>query len=90
MSLLKRDKNNKHTHNPIRHLLHMIICCGLPMLIILALPFIARLSPALAGVLGVISPFICPLMMGGMMLMMLRSKKSDCCKEEAKENYLPK
>jgi uncharacterized membrane protein len=59
----------------------MILCCGLPILIILALPFVAKLSPGLAGLLGVIAPFICPVMMALMMVMMFggRKKSQDCC-----------
>jgi hypothetical protein len=57
----------------------MILCCGLPIIIILSLPFIAGFSPAAAGVLGVITPFICPVMMGGMLLMMFRGNRHNCC-----------
>lgn len=80
MSILKNKKNHCSTeHSPIKHMLHMVVCCGLPIIIILALPFIARLSPAAAGVLGVITPFICPVLMGGMMFMMFRNNKHSCC-----------
>lgn len=63
-------------------MLHMILFCGLPIIIIFSLPFIASFSPAIAGILGVIAPFICPVMMGGMMLMMLRGRKHSCCDEK--------
>lgn len=47
------------------------------------LPFVAGFSPAVATVLGFIAPFICPLMMGGMVFMMFKSqKKSNCCDKE--------
>ncbi|WP_066714201.1 hypothetical protein [Clostridium sp. Marseille-P299] len=51
-------------HSPLKH---MLICCGLPILIILSLPFIGKCSPVIATLLGTIAPFICPIMMGGMM-----------------------
>lgn len=66
-----------------KHALHMLICCGLPLLIIGLLPIIAGYSPGVSLILGFIAPFICPLMMGGMMFMMFKGKrnkgKSSCC-----------
>ncbi len=87
-----KEKNNAHEHSPMKHMLHMVLCCGLPIVIISLLPFIAGFSPALAGILGVISPFICPIMMGVMMFMMFGKKKSSCCDEtktEINSNELP-
>lgn len=89
MSCHGNNKENKGTHNhsPIKHLLHMILCCGLPILIFAALPFISRVSPGASRILAVIAPFICPIMMIGMIPMMLgggSNKKSSCC--ESKEN----
>lgn len=90
MSCHGNNKENKGTrnHSPIKHLLHMILCCGLPILIFLSLPFISRVSPSASRILAVIAPFICPLMMIGMIPMMLgggrNNKKPSCC--ENKEN----
>lgn len=67
------EKNQKHS--PMKHMLHMIVCCGLPIIIILSLPFIGRFSPGIATILGFIAPFICPIMMGGMMFMMFGGNK---------------
>lgn len=83
MNCHDNNKENKKMkgHSPIKHMLHMVLCCGLPVLIIFALPFIARISPGAAGILGVIAPFLCPVMMIGMLLMMYggRKKSRDCC-----------
>ncbi len=78
-----QNKNNHSMkgHSPMKHMLHMILCCGLPIVIIAILPFVAGFSPAIAGVLGIIAPFICPVMMGGMMIMMFRNSKQSCCDE---------
>ncbi len=83
MNILKSKKEigNKN-HGAIKHMLHMVLCCGLPILIIFSLPFIAGISPVTAGVLGVIAPFICPVMMGGMFILMLRGNKHNCCDEK--------
>jgi hypothetical protein len=78
------NNNKEHCgkgHGGVKHMLHMVLCCGLPAIIILSLPFIARFSPVAAGILGVIAPFICPVMMGGMIIMMLRGNKRSCCEE---------
>lgn len=86
MNILKNKKNNTvKEHSPMKHMLHMILCCGLPIVIITMLPFIASVSPAMAGLLGVIAPFICPIMMGGMMIMMFRGNKHSCCEEKKVE-----
>lgn len=79
-------KNTAHKHSPLKHAFHMILCCGLPILIMMALPFVASISPGFARLLGVIAPFICPIMMGGMLLMMFRSsKKGSCCDNSKNE-----
>lgn len=87
MSCHGNNKENKGTHNhsPIKHMLHMILCCGLPILIFAALPFISRVSPGASRILAFIAPFICPIMMIGMIPMMLgggNNKKSSCCENK--------
>jgi hypothetical protein len=84
-NLDEKKDHMKKDHIGIKHLLHMVLCCGLPFLIVLSLPFVASISPALSGLLGALAPFMCPLMMGGMLLMMFRKKKPDCCEESSKE-----
>lgn len=82
MNIFKdRKEHSSEEHGPMKHMLHMILCCGLPVIIILSLPFIARISPPVAGILGVIAPFICPVMMGTMIFMMFRRGKHSCCEE---------
>ncbi|GAA0730140.1 hypothetical protein GCM10008905_31060 [Clostridium malenominatum] len=74
-------------HSPLKHMLHMVLCCGLPIVILLSLPLIAKFSPSAAGVLRVIAPFICPLMMIFMLPMMLGgNKKGSCCDNSNQEN----
>ncbi len=89
MNNFRSKIKGKKEHSPIRHMLHMVLCCGLPIVILSFLPVIARVSPALAGLLGMIAPFICPIMMGLMMFMMFRGgEKHSCCDKpeiEAKE-----
>ena len=85
-----KDKHEAHNHSPLKHLLHMALCCGLPIIIIGALPFITRLSPAAAGVLGKIAPFLCPLMMLAMLPMMFGgNKKGSCCDNTKQDNNKP-
>jgi hypothetical protein len=59
------------------HMLMMILCCGLPLLLLLLIPTIGRFIPGSAGFLGSIVPFLCPLMMIAMIPMMIKSFKSN-------------
>ncbi len=68
MNLFK-NKNGSHKG----HMLHMILCCGLPLLILLVLPLFGY-----KGILQTIAPFICPVMMLVMMPMMMRNHGSGC------------
>ena len=82
-----KEKKSNHNHSPIKHILHMVLCCGLPIVILGLLPFISKLSPGVAGVLGLIAPFICPIMMGIVMFTMFGGKKkSNCCDNRNEKN----
>lgn len=80
------ENKGNNNHSPIKHMLHMILCCGLPILIFAALPFISKVNPGTSRILAVIAPFICPIMMIGMIPMMLgggrSNKKSSCCENK--------
>lgn len=80
-----KENQGTHKHSPLKHILHMILCCGLPILIFISLPFISRVNPNVSRILAFVAPFICPLMMIGMIPMMLSGgkNKSYC---ETKEN----
>jgi len=78
------DQNHENSNNnggkPRKHMphwLHMILCCGIPVVLLLLLPYIGRLIPGSGGFLASVIPFICPLMMGFMLLNMFRSKKNN-------------
>lgn len=66
-------RDNKHK----KHLLMMVLCCGIPLLILLLLPYIGKMFPGVSLALGSIVPFLCPVMMIGMMLMMFRNGKKE-------------
>jgi len=81
-----KDNEENQKHSPIKHMLHMILCCGLPIVIIGFLPLITRFSPSAAVVVARIAPFICPIMMIAMMFMMFGGKKkSKCCDDTKSE-----
>lgn len=74
-------------HNPIKHMLMMVLCCGLPILLIGVLPFL-KIGGGSKALIASIAPFICPLMMVFMIPMMFKGmKKEDCCgkKEQSEE-----
>jgi hypothetical protein len=82
----KNGENKKH--NPIKHMLMMVLCCGLPFILLAILPFI-NIGGGFKTVIGGIAPFICPIMMVLMMGMMFKgSKHGDCCsgKKEVNDN----
>ena len=82
-----KEKQGTHKHSPLKHMLHMALCCGLPLVIIGFLPLIARYSPGLGGILGKIAPFLCPILMMLMLPMMLReNKKGNCCDDTNKKH----
>jgi len=69
-------------------MLMMVLCCGLPFIVVSILPFI-NLQGGLKTVIAGITPFICPIMMVFMMGMMFKgSKNGSCCsgKKEVNEN----
>lgn len=57
------------------HWLHMVLCCGIPVILLLLLPYIGRLMPGSSKILALVIPFICPVMMGFMMFSMIRTKR---------------
>ncbi|MEG2018840.1 MAG: hypothetical protein RR128_10335 [Clostridium sp.] len=61
--------------NPMKHMLMMALCCGLPILILAIVPFLGSGNAALKTLLISIAPFICPLMMIGMIPMMFMHSK---------------
>lgn len=76
----KKGKKRNNDHSPIRHMLHMVLCCGLPIIIVALLPVISKISPGMANIVSGIVPFLCPLMMLVMIPMMFGgNKKSSCC-----------
>ena len=86
-----KESKGTHNHSPIKHLLHMILCCGLPILIFAALPFISRISPGSSRMLAVIAPFICPIMMIGMIPLILgggKNRRSGCCENKGNNDSL--
>lgn len=84
-----KEKQGVHKHSILKHMLHMVLCCGLPIVIVGLLPLITRFSPDAGSVIGKIVPFLCPILMIPMMIMMMGgSKKGNCCdnKNEHSDN----
>lgn len=72
-----KNKESKK-HNPIKHMLMMVLCCGLPFLLVSVLPFV-NIGGGLKAVIAGLVPFICPLMMLLMIPMMFRGMKNGGC-----------
>lgn len=82
-----KEKHSNHKHSPLKHMLHMVLCCGLPIVIVGFLPLISKFSPSAGGVLSKIAPFLCPIMMMAMLPMMMGGfKKKSCCDNKSDED----
>lgn len=80
-----RSNENGNGHKGhLSHMLMMALCCGAPVIIILMVPLIGKIGGSgVSKVLLGIAPFLCPLMMVFMILMMFKGNKdkgsdSDC------------
>lgn len=71
-------KKNKDGHNSMPHmLLMMVLCCSIPILLILAFTvFNIQYTGLMVSLVSVIT-FLCPLMMLFMIPMMLKGSKED-------------
>lgn len=81
-----KNKQETHKHNPMKHMFHMILCCGLPIIIIGFMPIISKFNPNIGNLLSRLVPFICPIMMILMLLMMFGNNKKGSCCDNTKEN----
>ena len=84
------EKKGGHNHSPKKHMLHMVLCCGIPILILAFVPLISRYSLVTGGFLALVAPFICPLIMIPMMVMMFKSDKSSSCCDKNKSQEINK
>lgn len=82
----KKVKQNNGKHSPLKHMAHMVICCGLPIVILFSLPLITKISPSTGSVVLKILPFLCPVMMIFMMPMMMRGNKKESCCDNTNED----
>jgi Na+/melibiose symporter-like transporter len=69
--------NEKHKKHKSGHLWMMVLCCGIPILILLMLPLINGILPGASNILGAAVPFLCPVMMFVMMFFMFRNGKKE-------------
>ena len=68
-------RENKGSHSSMKHILMMVLCCGLPILLIAMLPFFKIGNTAFSITLASIIPFLCPILMLFMIPMMLKGSK---------------
>ncbi|MBZ4646623.1 MAG: hypothetical protein PWR27_165 [Petroclostridium sp.] len=81
-------KGNNGEHNHKGHMSHMwlmILCCAIPLVLLLLLPLLKINNPAIQGLLSGAVFFLCPLMHLFMLPMMFRKDKN---KEENHNHHL--
>jgi hypothetical protein len=83
-----RHKGKKHSS--MKHMLMMAMCCGLPIILLLILPFLGIFGTGFKASLASRIPFVCPVMMIFMIPMMLRPSKNgkSCCSENNEKKTL--
>jgi hypothetical protein len=79
-----KNKEIKSKHHGMNHMLMMVICCALPILLVVMLPFLG-FAPGLKLIIVSIAPFICPVMMVFMIPMMFMHSKEDKSSNETKD-----
>lgn len=87
-STSKKSTQAGHSHG--KHMLMMAVCCGLPIVGLLAIGAIGISSPSLETLIAL----ICPIGMGIMMFSMMRNKEGEdkghsCCQETEKNTNSP-
>ncbi|HEY8892725.1 MAG TPA: hypothetical protein VIM70_21025 [Clostridium sp.] len=82
----KKVKQSNGKHSPLKHMVHMVICCGLPIVVLFSLPLITKISPSTGSLVLKIVPFLCPVMMIFMMPMMMRGNKKESCCDKTNED----
>ena len=65
-----------------KHIFMMILCCGAPLLVVSLLPVISAVMPGSDTVLRTITPFLCPILMIGMIPMMVKEWKANSTDEK--------
>lgn len=77
------DHDNHHKKGHLSHIWMMALCCGAPLLALLLLPLLGSRFPAVGAFLLSAVPFLCPILMIGMIpLMLIKGKREK--KEEQK------
>lgn len=85
----KKDNQDNRPHKGhMSHIWMMVLCCGAPLLVLLLISLIGVSFPEIRAVLVLILPFICPVLMVGMIPMMfIKNKhKEDHC--DSKQNEI--
>jgi hypothetical protein len=70
----KTSKNTRQKGH-LLHLILMVLCCGLPVVLLAALPIISQFSPAVGEFLRNYAWTLCPILMVPMLIMMAPREK---------------
>lgn len=76
--------NNRNSKGLLKYGVLMMLCCMLPILIILGLPLIGMQG----GILSSLVFILCPLMHIGMIFMMKKSHNNKDCHHQQNEQYV--
>ncbi|HEX2985472.1 MAG TPA: hypothetical protein VHO71_01500 [Caproiciproducens sp.] len=82
-SLQTRDNKNNNSHKGhMSHMWMMVLCCGVPLLLIALVSLFGASFPVVRVALIPVLPFLCPILMAVMIPMMFMGHNRNCDREE--------
>ncbi len=72
--------------NGLKNIFKISLCCLLPWIVVMLLPILLKINPVIGNIISLIVPFICPLIMIGMMASMSKIfHQKECCSSKELE-----
>lgn len=85
MNCCNHNNDNKSNNSHKGHMSHMwmmVLCCGVPLLLIALVSLFGASFPVVRAALIPVLPFLCPVLMAVMIPMMFMGRNHNCDREE--------